>query len=515
MTARQRRLTQAVFLLTVSAACGLFTICATAEDQPDLVLHTTLNGKHHQTYVELPFDIPSGVARITVAFKYTGKDEHATVDLGIEDPERFRGWSGGNKDGFTISTSDATPSYLAGAIIPGRWKLLLGVPNIRPQSISEVEAKIYFVRDGPSPRGFVDQPLETTARWYRGDLHMHTGHSDGRCASQSGKEVPCPVFVTLEAAATRGLDFVAVTDHNTTSHFEAMRELQPYFDKLLLIPGREITTFQGHANVFGITDFIDFRVGSQSVPQMSDFANRAGNSGALVSINHPALPSGEFCMGCGWRPSSAVDMRSIGAIEVVNGGIPEGPFSGMSFWEQQLRDGFRPTAIGGSDNHRPELALEKAGSVGSPTTVVYARELSVPAILEGIEAGHVFIDLTGSRDRLLELSASSAGSSALAGDSLPAPSGDPVRITAHIAGCKESSAVLLLDGQSDASLPAKALSENDAKLEFSWMSDGKKHWLRAEIRTPDGKLQLLSNPVYLNYPNREAKSGHASPGISH
>ncbi len=26
-----------------------------------------------------------------------------------------------------------------------------------------------------------------------------------------------------------------------------MRELQPYFDRLLLVPGREITTFQGHA----------------------------------------------------------------------------------------------------------------------------------------------------------------------------------------------------------------------------------------------------------------------------
>ncbi len=511
MAGRGGKLAQAVLRLAVSSTCLFFAICTAAEDRPDLVLHTTLTGKQHQSYVDLPFDVPSGVARITVAFRYTGSDERTVVDFGVEDPERFRGWSGGNKDGFTLSATDATASYLPGAIIPGRWTLLLGVPNIRPQSIAEVEAKIYFFRQASGPRGFVDQPLEKTARWYRGDLHMHTGHSDGRCTSQGGREVPCPAFLTLQAAATRGLDFVAVTDHNTTSHFDDMRELQPYFDRLLLIPGREITTFQGHANVFGTTDFIDFRVGSHSVPQMNDLVQRVGNSGALVSINHPALPSGESCMGCGWQPHAPIEMHSVAAIEAVNGGIPEGRFSGISFWEQQLRDGFRPTAIGGSDNHHPDLSPEKAGSVGSPTTVVFARELSVPAILESIEAGHVFVDLTGSRDRLLELSASSAESSALAGDSLPAPSGVQVQIKAHIVGCHESSAVFLIDGHTVVSLPTMAVLENDANLEFSWMSDGKRHWLRAEVRAPDGKLQLLSNPIYLNYPNREGQSSIGSP----
>jgi len=34
----------------------------------------------------------------------------------------------------------------------------------------------------------------------------------------------------------RGLDFIAITDHNATSQYNPMRELQPYFDKLLLIP---------------------------------------------------------------------------------------------------------------------------------------------------------------------------------------------------------------------------------------------------------------------------------------
>jgi hypothetical protein len=185
----------------------------------------------------------------------------------------------------------------------------------------------------------------------------------------------------------------------------------------------------------------------------------------------------------------------------VNGGVPVGPFSGLKFWEQQLRDGLRPTAIGGSDNHRPELSLEKNGSVGSPTTVVYAPELSVAAILKAIKAGHVFIDLTGSRDRLLDFSASSGASTAVAGDSLTAPSGVTIQITAHIVGCESSSAGFVLDGHEDSAFPAMSITHGDETLRLSWTSDGKTHWLRAEVRTADGALQLLGNPIYINYPS--------------
>ena len=56
--------------------------------------------------------------------------------------------------------------------------------------------------------------------------------------------------------------------------------------------------------------------------------------------------------------------------------------SDIAFWEKQLNAGYRITAIGGSDTHRPQ---EK--TTGEPTTVVYALELSVSAILAGIKGG--------------------------------------------------------------------------------------------------------------------------------
>ncbi|MGH6970846.1 MAG: CehA/McbA family metallohydrolase, partial [Caulobacteraceae bacterium] len=223
------------------------------EAGPDLTLTGVLTRADHETYVELPFEVPAGVERLTIAFAYDTREERTTIDLGLFDPKRFRGWSGGDKMGFTLSAADATPSYHPGPIVPGRWTLLLGVPNIRPGVTCRYEARIWFGHgEAPAVSTFSEAPLETGPRWYRGDLHMHTCHSDGSVARASGEgRAPGPVYRTVEAAAARGVDFIAITDHNAVSHHHALRELQPYFDRLLLIPGVEITTFCGHAGVLG------------------------------------------------------------------------------------------------------------------------------------------------------------------------------------------------------------------------------------------------------------------------
>jgi hypothetical protein len=232
----------------------LLTISHAVAAGNESTLAGEIESKQTGSYVELPFQVPAGVDRLSVALSYTGKADHSVLDLGVADPQRIRGWSGGNKDHFTISASDATPSYLPGPVVPGTWKLILGVANVRPGKTVQYRATVTMVMaNAPSVDSFADGPLNTSARWYRGDLHMHTRESDGSCTSQSGHSVPCPVFVTVQAAITRGLDFIAITDHNTTAQYNAERELQGYFDKLLLIPGREITTYRGHTNVYGTT----------------------------------------------------------------------------------------------------------------------------------------------------------------------------------------------------------------------------------------------------------------------
>ncbi len=470
------------------------------DPHPDLVLHRTVTYADHQTYVELPFDVPQGVARVTIESSYTERDKHTTIDLGLFDGERFRGWSGGNKASFTLSEADATPSYLPGPIRPGRWKLILGVPNIRENVRSEFTANIYFthVTDPPLVSTFSQTPLASGPAWYRGDLHMHDAHSDGSCLSQSGRKVPCPLYKTVESAAQRGLDFIAISDHNTISHYDAMRELQPYFDKLLLIPAREITTFQGHANVYGATAFIDFRLTSAHVPDINHLLKQVQDLHGLFSINHPGLPSGEACMGCGWTVPNT-DFSRVTAIEVINGNLAEGPGSGISLWQEQLNKGFRLTGIGGSDNHDTDLPPDTRSAVGRPTTVIYSPELSEHAILNAVRAGHVSIDAEGTRDRVLEFEAKAGANTAVMGDSINAPSGQQIHFTVRLIALQGAYPEIVLDGQSTTLLDKSESRKPDETREFDYVSDGKRHWLRVNARSREGSLQMVGNPIYLNF----------------
>ncbi|HVW77219.1 MAG TPA: CehA/McbA family metallohydrolase [Alloacidobacterium sp.] len=490
------RIVRRLLLLSLILSASLF-LHAQEALKPDIVLKGSVHGSQNNSYVLAPFKVPPGIASISVTFHYTGKEQHTALDLGLLDPERFRGWSGGNKDHFTVSTTNATPSYLPGPLPSGQWTLIIGVPNIRSFVISNYEADIFFTHDRDAITSFADAPLRTGPAWFRGDLHMHTAHSDGSCQSQSGHKVPCPLFLTAEAAAARGLDFIAITDHNTTSHYNDLRELQPYFDKLLFLPGREITTFWGHANLFGPTNFVDFRVGT-TVPTIQSLFEEARRAHAILSINHPNAPTGEVCMGCGWTPDKTVDPHLITTIEAINGGAEEGKYSGVSFWENYLNQGYRIVAIGGSDNHNALLPADAKNAIGSPTTVVYADNLSVGSILEGIRKGHVFIDLSASRDRAFHVSAESGNAKAMMGDVLQAPAGSTIHISAHVKACAGQQLRFVLDGQPVASL-ASPITQDTQDIALTLTVDGKQHWLRPDVITQNGKLVLLGNPIYLNY----------------
>ena len=491
-----RSLAATVALCVVLVAGG-----ASAAPAPDATLRGVITAADHQTYREVPFRVPAGTTRLTVEFEHTGKDQKSVIDLGLRDPQRFRGWSGGNKTRFTVSEAEATASYLPGPLPAGEWKLVLGVPNLRKGAQAQYTARIHFER-GAAFGGFQSTAIKPGPAWFRGDLHVHTAHSDGACASRKGLRVPCPVFRTLEAAAARGLDFIAVTDHNATSQNQALRELSPYFDDLLLLPGREVTTFQGHANVFGPTGFLDFQLGSPRAHDLTTLQAQVEKAGGLISINHPGLPSGELCMGCGWVAKST-DFARIQAIEVVNGGSlafpggAESAVSGIPFWEARLNAGHRITAVGGSDNHDAGLNPTKPGAIGYPTTVVHAADLSQTSILEGLRQGHVFIDIEGEGRRLLDVTATLGDQAVQMGDQVFAQAGDVVLLQVHVIGAVGGVAELRGNGASLAAAPRQGIASQDQTLTFQVTADGAARWMRVDVRGDDGRLRLLGNPIYL------------------
>jgi hypothetical protein len=515
-----------MFALFCGTLAAVLLTPASADPAPDLVLRGKIETADHQTYRLVPFDVPAGVETLEVRFDYSGREARTTIDIGLLGPgdsfeQAFRGWSGGNKRSFIVGAADATPSYLTAPVTPGRWNLLLGVPNIRNGQTSEYVAQVYFKRTPPLA-------LRSGPGWYRGDLHAHTGHSDGSCNNRSGSQrVPCPLFLTVQAAADRDLDFIAITEHNTDSHLRELTALQPYFDRTLLIPGMEVTTFQGHANAYGIRGPIDFRVGTTQVPDWNALLGTLDARGILVSVNHPKLPSGEACMGCGWMPNPAADLSRLPALEVVNGFFSEGEYAGMPFWHELLQRGYRPTGIGGSDTHDVSAkdGFPPPGRIGTPTTVAYAQELSVAAILQAIRSGNVFIDTRQdsgeprqqdpSLQRGLEFSARVAGAvqAVPMGGELTLEKGQTAQFDVRVRNVPQGSIEVLQDGVARASLAGLAIASDDQRMSFDLPGDGARHWVRLNVRDREGRLTLVGNPIYVNRQRAAAEASDSEKDL--
>ncbi|MBB5318484.1 CehA/McbA family metallohydrolase domain-containing protein [Tunturibacter empetritectus] len=125
--------------------------------------------------------------------------------------------------------------------------------------------------------------------------------------------------------------------------------------------------------------------------------------------------------------------------------------------------------------------------------------LTEEAILNGIRAGHVFIDIQGTPDRTLEFSANAGGTTASMGDSLASPIGQQIHFTVRMLGLENAHPEIIRDGDLAVLVGASPISTTEETRSFDYVSDGKRHWLRVNIRSADGTLLVLGNPIYLNF----------------
>ena len=189
----------------------------------------TLEDRFASPWHYLPVEVPPGTAGLRVELDYDRADG-AVLDLGCFGPGGFRGWSGSSRESFVIARDAATPGYLPGELEAGTWQVMIGVHRVPPDGVgyrltaqtATAAAALYpslYPSLGPSPSALgppvpVDRPprrmlpARAGRRWLAGDLHTHTVHSDGVLT----------VSELAALAAGRGLDFLAVTDHNTVSH---------------------------------------------------------------------------------------------------------------------------------------------------------------------------------------------------------------------------------------------------------------------------------------------------------
>ncbi|MBN1934019.1 MAG: PHP domain-containing protein [Anaerolineae bacterium] len=401
-------------------------------------LSLTRQDQQRDPYPLLPFDVPEGTARITVEYTFekgalTSPQDKNEIDLGLFDPRGhhflnapgFRGWSGGARSTVFVAADEATPGYLPGPLQPGQWHVLLGLYKIAPNGCTVVVTITLEPGDNTST-GHAPPiwpgALRDHRGWYCGDLHCHTHHSD---AAGSVDDL-------IAAARAQGLDFLAVTDHNTVSHLpELARRGSP---DLLLIPGMEITTYHGHANVWGLREWIDFRATDDAaMRRIRDYVRALG---LLFSINHPKYEGPE------WQ---FADVFDADAVEAWQAPWWFSNFESLAFWDGLLRQGKRIALVGGSDKHqKPFIGEMTAYEIGAPTTWVCAESLSERAVLDGIGAGHVFVTQSPRGPRL-EFTTSAGGQTAMMGDDLRLSPGDEIAFTCRVwggASCGERGSAL-------------------------------------------------------------------------
>jgi hypothetical protein len=238
---------------------------------------------------------------------------------------------------LTARTSD-----VAGALRPDPLRVPPPVPSVRR----------------PARR----LPACAGRRWLACDLHTHTVHSDGA--------LTVPELAAL--AVDRGLDVVAVTDHNTISHHSELGLAAARYG-IVLVPGQEITTDGGHAGALGDVGWIDFR---RSADTWLDAVEAAGG---LLSVNHPLAGPASWIHPMRRRPP---------LVEVWH-------WSWLDLrWTTQLAWwlAWDPAAVpvGGSDWHREG----SDAPLGEPTTWVECADLTSAAVLDGLRSGRVAISAT-------------------------------------------------------------------------------------------------------------------------
>lgn len=339
------------------------------------------------------FEVPEGTAEIEIVHTSSGD---SVLDWGLLGPDgSTRGWGGGNSENVVVNDQAASRSYLPG-LPSGAYQIAIGKARLLESPAAyelSVELRETATLERRQDRGGWEPPaaLETTARWYAGDLHVHS--------VQSG-DARATLDQIADLARSRGLDFVVVTDHNTISQTEFLVAAQARHPDLLFIPGMELTTYAGHLGLFGTVLYHDH--GLQEPFDVAGLIEQVHAEGGLVSVNHPALDLGDLCIGCAFE--HPLEGIRVDAVEIQTGGLE--PVGGLftdeaiAFWEAQDH----VAAVGGSDDHRAGMDLGFSESpIGSPTTMVYASELSIEAILQGIRDRRTVVKLQEPEDPMVEL----------------------------------------------------------------------------------------------------------------
>jgi hypothetical protein len=299
--------------------------------------------------------------------------------------------------------------------------------------------------------------------------------------SQNGELTPEQIAV---AAREAGLDFIAITEHNTADTHGAWAPLAG--TDLLVILGQEVVTETGHWLAVGVAfgQVIDWRYGLRD-DRVDRWVNQVQQAGGLCVAAHPHAP---YPSGTCAYPFDTFD-----AVEVWNGWWrSELPWNAdneaaLAEWGRGLAAGihhgrWRPV-IGNSDVHLH-------GQIGTPHTVVRASELGTDAVLAGLRGGRCWI--AESAEVQLEFTACAGDRSAGIGERLHT-GGEPAVATVKVSGVPSGTVTFHTDR---GRVHRDVLGDGPGTM--AWSTNAKASpFVRVEVRHPTGHMAALTNPIVL------------------
>lgn len=409
--------------------------------------------------------------------------------------------------------TDTTIGGIPGAMEPGIWsvdiyifsehveRMMQGLKLPFTLTISDEKENIPEKIGGPV---WVDEEFyysrmdknkiyQKESRWYKGDFHTHTQLSDG-------KELPREAN---EKAKLMELDYYVATEHNM------LHTGWPETD-VLIMPGVEITTSIGHANLFGIDrrpkaldDILLHKREEELSQDIEEIVKECRERGWLFSINHPFLYIWKWLYG-------DMKLENMDCLEINNdptyeadpdAAAKEANKKAVYLADLLWSDGYRICAIGGSDSHKKidefYPGATEPSIPGDPATYLYTDELSENNIRRALKNCHCYVTRHCSIDCKLTVLDENRKilQEVMFGDRLP-QEGKMLLFQLDIIGPKEPPEIYLIkNGEKELCQVAETGENSYRTRETVYLQQDGYQWIRFGAEDARNEFLFYGNPV--------------------
>ena len=432
----------------------------------------TVTSAHQGAYVQIPFNVPAGTTAIRIRYCNDGVPAGTTLDMGVYEPlhagsaiagtaER-RGWSGSAVKDLAIAVNGFSPpsvyesdrkayvhgyttrAYQPGTIPPGQWTAELGVAALGGPAVDfqvtgrdQLERRLVQPavlegrsercarqsqrrlvrgrrararRAGTRERAGLDQPrlrLQTARCRWRGPRLGRPGRPQQRRQPRRDRQVRAQLSRQAGDPRNRGNDLPRPLQ---LDRVERLCRLPRRTGAQLPVddPGRGGHPPRDPAR----PPAVGRRLDPDQPPD--DLRRRAPRASVAAAPGTGPIR----------RPTTRRSTRSRLQTGPADLGGAQNPFTptAIAFYEQRLAAGDHIAAVGSSDSHQADQADLTTAPIGRGSTVVYATELSKPAIVQGIRDDHTYVKPYGNDGPDIRVTARSPGAAdAIIGDTIRGP----------------------------------------------------------------------------------------------